>query len=203
MSLEERRQYLWQTGREIVLGSPQDRVSVDIETNGRLGRGSILEWGGISTYGPTLRVLFRPVPEFGFTPANRAFAERHGYTEEYLMREGVDWREGMWRIAEWANQLYGMHGKPLVLTAFNNQFDGGFTESYFSQLDMENPFGFDSFDIKSLADNLSGDHDWVKTQKANLPRVIIPDGEMTHHALDDAKQQQLIYFGLVALLRGY
>ncbi len=186
-----------------MIDSPQDRVSVDIETNGRLGRGSILDWGGVSTYGHSLSVLFKPVPEFGFTAANRDFAERHGYTEEYLMREGVDWRDGMRQIAEWAASLYQMHGKRLVFTAFNNQFDGGFTETYFAQLDMVNPFGFDSFDIKSLADNLSGNFDWVQAEKINLPREIVPDWDMTHRAEEDARYQQLIYFGLVALLRGY
>ena len=201
--LQARREYLWTTGQNILLNSPQDRVSVDIETNGRLGRGSIVDWGAVSTYGESLSVLLKPVPEFGFTEANRAFCEEHGYTEDYLMREGVHWYEGVHRIAEWTAYLRQRHGKPLVLTAFNNQFDGGFTESYFARLDMENPFGFDSFDIKSLADKLSPNFDWVQTQKINLPREIVPARPMTHTALEDARDQQLIYFGLVALLQGY
>ena len=37
-------------------------------------------------------------------------------------------------------------------------------------------------------------------KKSKLPPEILPDGDFTHHALEDAQYQQKIHFGLAALL---
>lgn len=67
-----------------------------------------------------------------------------------------------------------------------------------------NPFGASAFCTKSLAQALKiMDFDWQNTRKDKLPKDIIPPGDFTHHALEDAIWQQKLHFALIGKLAHY
>lgn len=47
---------------------------------------------------------------------------------------------------------------------------------------------------------LTGDWDWKSTSKSRLPRIVVPDEDFTHHALEDAQYQQKLHFGMAGVL---
>ena len=67
---------------------------------------------------------------------------------------------------------------------------------------VENPFGVAGYCVKSLAMALGEIYDWRETGKSKLPLEIVPDGEFTHNALEDAIYQQSLHFAMVGKLHG-
>jgi hypothetical protein len=65
----------------------------------------------------------------------------------------------------------------------------------------KNPYGVAGYCIKSLAIALSDTYDWRQTTKGNLPAELVPEGDFTHNALEDARYQQKIHFALAAKLQ--
>ena len=198
--IETIRQELWAEGREIVLSAPQLYVDVDVEADGVAGHGSMLSLGAQSPTGESFYTELRPYTE-DFKPGNRKFCEEHGLERERLLREAPSLEEAMPEFANWLEELKAAHDKRPVFTAFNAGFDWAFVDLYFVKAGIEkNPFGIAPFDLKSLALPLSGEWDWSDTSKNNLPEVIVPPEEFTHHALEDAQWQQKLHFGMAALL---
>lgn len=186
-------------GREIVLAAPQLYVDVDIETDGWAGYGSMLSIGAQSPTGESFYSEIKPLFE-EFVPSQREFAETHGLERERLLREAPDYQEVMAKFQDWVKGLQAEHGKPPVFTAFNAGFDFGFVQQYFLKAGLDNPFGSAPFDLKSLSLAMSQNWDWSRTSKNHLPTEIVPNGDFTHHALEDAQYQQLLHFGMVASL---
>lgn len=91
-------------------------------------------------------------------------------------------------------------GKEAVFSGVYAGFDWSFVDLYFQLADLESPFAQAPLDIKSLAMSVSGDWDWIRTKKSNLPSEIVPDAIFTHNPLDDARYQLEILCGLVAML---
>src|SRR5690606_694200 len=85
-----------------------------------------------------------------------------------------------------------------VLTAFAASFDTPWIDLEMIKAGIDSPFSYVGFCIKSLAMKLSPDYSWESTRKCNLPADIRPDGDFTHHALEDAQYQQQINFALAA-----
>ena len=107
------------------------------------------------------------------------------------------------KFVDWLAEQKQKHQKPLVFTAYNASYDWQFMEIYLLKVGIiKNPFGIAPFDLKSLALALSTNWDWKQTAKSNLPPIILPDGDFTHHALEDCKYQQKLHFGIAGLLGG-
>ena len=191
---------IFERGREIVLAAPQLYVDVDVEADGIAGHGSMLSIGAQSPTGESFYSEIRPITE-DFKSGNREFCEQHGLQRERLLQEAPDAPEVMAKFHAWVTEVADKIGKPPVFTAFNAAFDWAFVDLYFIKAGYDkNPFGIAPFDLKSLALPLTGEWDWSETSKNKLPEIIIPEGDFTHHALEDAQYQQKLHFGMAALL---
>lgn len=200
VNLPSDKMEVFERGREIVLAAPQLYVDVDVEADGIAGHGSMLSIGAQSPTGESFYSEIRPITD-DFKPGNREFCEQHGLQRERLLQEAPDATEVMTKFHAWVTEVSEKTGKPPVFTAFNAAFDWAFVDLYFIKAGYDrNPFGIAPFDLKSLALPLTGEWDWTKTSKNKLPEIIIPDGDFTHHALEDAQYQQKLHFGMAALL---
>lgn len=201
LSSEERqqRESLWSKGKEIVLNAPQFYIDVDVEADGIAGYGSMLSLGAQSPAGESFYSEIKPAFD-DFIPKNREFVEKHGLNRARLIKEAPDMKEVMSQFRAWLIQAQPQYSKEPVFTAFNAAFDWAFINLYFLKAGIQNPFGHAPFDLKSLAMPLKNNWNWNDTSKSNLPGIIVPDGDFTHHALEDAKYQQKLHFGMAALL---
>ncbi len=194
------REELFRRGQEIVLNAPQLYIDVDIEADGIAGHGSMLSIGAQSPTGTSFYSEIKPISD-EFKSGNKQFCEEHGLERERLLREAPDFTEVITHFDTWLKELKEVTGKQPVFTAFNAAFDWAFVDLYFVKAGFErNPFGIAPFDLKSLSLPLTGEWDWDMTSKSKLPDIIIPEGDFTHHALEDAQYQQKLHFGMAALL---
>lgn len=187
------------TGRQIVLAAPQLYIDVDIETDGWAGHGSMLSLGAVAPEGQTFYSEIKPLSE-EHVPRQREFCETHGLQRARLLAEAPDYKLALARLADWVDALCINYGKPPVFTAFNAGFDFGFVQLYYLKAGLRNPFGAAPFDLKSLAMVIDPGWDWSRTSKSQLPPQILPDGDFTHHALEDAIYQQQLHFGMAGML---
>ncbi len=195
------KQEIFRVGREIVLGAPQLFVDVDVEADGIAGFGSMLALGAQSPTGESFYSEIKPVTN-DFVARQREFCEAHGLERARLLAEAPDATTVMAKFQEWVKGLNATYGKKPVLTAFGPDFDASFVKLYSAQAGLydDYPFALLPFDLKSLAMPLGGRWDWNNTSKNKLPAIMIPDGDFTHHALEDAQYQQKLHFGMAALL---
>ncbi len=197
---KERRQEIWNRGKEIILSAPQLYIDIDVEADGIVGHGSMLSLGAQSPTGESFYSEIKPAFE-EFKPGNKEFCEQRGLQRERLLKEAPELNSVMKEFKEWLEYLKKEYNKPPIFTAFNAAFDWGFVDLYFLKAGFEkNPFGIAPFDLKSLALPLTSNWDWNETSKSKLPKIIIPDGDFTHHALEDAQYQQKLHFGMAGLL---
>lgn len=195
------------TGKEVIREAPQLYIDLDVEADGVPGYGSLLSIGAVSPWGDTFYRELKPTSE-RFLPSNRAFAEAHGLKRERLLDEGVLPAVAAEELKNWTAELTEKYGKKrAVLAAFNASFDYPWVDLAMKEAGVEaNPFGVAGFCIKSLAMALPGRYEWQKTAKGELPAELVPDGDFTHNALEDAQYQQKIHFALagkLALMNGY
>lgn len=187
-------------GQEIVQSSPQLMIDLDVESDGRAGYGSLLSIGAIDPFGATFYRELKPC-DTNFIAGQREFCEAHNLQRDRLMTEGIDPRTAMIELRDWTLAQQSKHSKlGSVLVAFNASFDYPLIDLEFVRNDIENPYGIAGYCIKSLAMSLTGTYDWRQTSKSNLPPDIIPDGEFTHNALEDAIYQQKLHYALVGKL---
>ncbi len=196
----DKRQVIWNAGREIVLAAPQLFIDVDVEADGIAGYGSMLAIGAQSPTGESFYSEIKPAFE-EFIPGYREFCDEHGLTHERLLQEAPDPNVVMKGFSSWIENLKDKTGKFPVFTAFNAAFDWGFVDLYFMKANFRvNPFGNAPFDLKSLALTFTEGWDWSQTSKGKLPAIVVPDGDFTHHALKDAQYQQKLHFGMAGIL---
>lgn len=194
------KEEIWSIGKEIVLSAPQLYIDVDVEADGIAGHGSMLSIGAQSPTGESYYSEIKPY-DSSFLPDHRQFCEDHGLGYDRLVREAPELAVVMRGFKTWLEQLIDDHGKSPVFTAYNAAFDWAHVELAFIKSGInDNPFGIAPLDIKSLALPLSEQWNFTETKKRNLPEIIIPDGDFTHHALEDAQYQQKLHFGMAALL---
>lgn len=193
-----KNEQLWATGREIVLNAPQLFIDVDVEADGIAGHGSMLSIGAQSPTGESFYSEIKPYSA-DYLPGHRQFCEEHGLEHERLMDEAPELNEVMERYNEWVKSAVQKTGKKTVFTAFNAAFDWAHVDLALVKSGIENPHGIAPFDLKSLALPIAN-WDWKKTGKNHLPQEVLPEGEFTHHALEDAQYQQKIHFGMAAIL---
>lgn len=195
-----KHQALVDRGRQIVMAAPQAYIDLDVEADGPAGYGSLLSVGAVSPWGEMFYIELRPSRNT-FVPRCRDFCEAHNLPRERLLKVGVAPDRAMRALAKWSNNVAASHGKEcVVLTAFNASYDFPHVDLAMLENGVESPFGIAGFCVKSLALALYPGYDWDDTSKSKLPREIIPPGNFTHNALDDAIYQQQLHFALVAKL---
>jgi len=192
---------LVESGQNVIRQAPQLFIDLDVEADGIPGYGSLLSIGAVSPWGETFYTELKPASE-KYLPTNRVFAEAHGLERERLLAKGEDPVVAAQNLARWSVELAEAHGKDRpVLTAFNASFDFPWIDLAMKEAGHnDNPFGVAGFCIKSLAMALPGAYDWRKTAKGALPAELIPPGDFTHNALEDAIYQQQIHFALAGKL---
>ena len=188
-------------GEIVVKSAPQLYIDLDVEADGIAGRGSLLSVGAVSPWGETFYRELRPSSEL-YIPSNRQFCEEHGLSRERLMDEGVDPAKAMRELAEWTNDLTGLYEKKaVVMSAFNASYDFPLINEAYLRTEQQNPFGIAGFCTKSIALALDPHrYDWSAARKNHLPDEIMPPGDFTHHALEDAQYQQRLHFATVGYL---
>ena len=197
--------WLERTGQRLVQSAPQAFIDVDVEADGIAGYGSLLSIGAISPWGDEFYVELRPSNK-EFIPGNRAFCDRHNLARERLLDEGQDPRVALSDFSDWTHHILSNTRKQsAVLTAYNASYDFPLIDVYFKRLGLENPYGHAAFCIKSLAMAIQDRRqwDWKQTGKGSLPTVLIPEGDFTHNALEDARYQQKIHFRLAGLINSH
>lgn len=188
-------------GKEIIQEAPQAYIDLDVEADGIPGFGSLLSVGAVSPWGETYYAELRPTSD-RWLEGNRRFAEAHNLERDRLMDEGRDPREAMIELRDWVGDVATMRQKGrAVLAAFNASFDFPWVDLAMKEADVENPFGIAGYCIKSAANQLSTSYDWRMTAKGKLPEVIVPEGDFTHNALEDAVYQQKMHNALVGVLK--
>lgn len=200
MNIKTTHEALVQTGKQILLDAPQLYIDVDVEADGIPGYGSLLSIGAVSPAGEEFYTELRPTNS-KWRKSQRDFCENHGLGRQRLLNEGKPPSVALREFAGWVGDLRQASGKLAVMTTFNHNFDYGFIDLYCYGTGTINPFETSPFDIKSRALGLQGDWDWSSTSKGRLPSVLLPDGDFTHNALEDAIYQQEIHFALVGLLK--
>jgi len=192
------KELLWQKGREILQNAPQLFIDIDIEADGIAGHGSILSIGATTVHDETFYSELKPTSE-DFLAANRAFCTEHGLERERLLAEALDAEIVMHNFNVWVRKVSILHDKDPVFVGLNAGYDWPFIDLYFTKYGIKNPFGIAGDDLKSLVMPLGGNWDWNDTKKSRMPEAIKPEGDFTHHALEDAQYQQKLHFGAVAL----
>ncbi len=186
------------TGKQIIENAPQLYIDIDVEADGKPGYGSLLSIGAVTPDGETYYTELQPGSNV-YIDSQRAFCEQHGLQRERLKHEGLRPKTAMQDFQNWTVFQAERYGKTPVFSAFNAGFDFGHIDLEFIRYGLKNPYGIAPFCLKSLALALQPNWNWSGTIKDNLPSEILPPGEFTHNALEDAIYQQHIHFGLAAL----
>ena len=191
---------LYETGKKLVEDAPQLYIDLDVEADGKPGYGSLLSVGAVTPAGDTFYRELKPTSKV-WVPHQRKFCEDHGLERERLLNEGMNPHQAMRELAEWEKEVREKADKTKsVLVAFNASFDYPWVDLQMIRAKTGNPFGAAGYCIKSLAHVLSPNYDWSKTNKNNLPRDVVPEGDFTHNALEDAIYQQKMHYSLVGQL---
>ncbi len=188
-------------GKEIVRAAPQLYIDLDVEADGIPGYGSLLSIGAVTPWGDTFYEELRPSSD-RYLPSNRRFTEAHSLERERLLEEGTDPIVAALSLGNWVSEKTEVYNKEVpVLAAFNASFDFPWIDLAMKEAGIgPNPFGVAGFCIKSLAMALPGTYDWRQTAKSQLPAALVPPGDFTHNALEDAIYQQQIHFALAGKL---
>lgn len=194
-------EYLAEQGQNIVQNASQLYIDLDVEADGKPGYGSLLSIGAVSPWGDEFYAELTPQSE-QCIPSQRDFCETHGLERERLIREGQDRHQALRHLASWAISLTAKYDKSEpVLTAFNASFDYPWIDLAMLEAGIyQNPFGVAGYCIKSLALAFSNTYDWRQTSKGDLPAELVPEGDFTHNALEDARYQQQIHFAIAGKL---
>jgi hypothetical protein len=188
-------------GAHHIQRAPQAFIDVDVEADGIAGYGSLLSIGAISPWGDEFYAELQPTNEI-FIDGNREFCENHGLARERLLEEGQPPAEALLAFTDWTHNIVARETKQApVFTAYNASYDFPLIDAYYKQSGLENPYGHAAFCIKSLAMAIKGnlEWDWKQTGKGSLPASLVPEGDFTHNALEDARYQQKIHFRLAGL----
>ncbi len=202
LTLEEKdyREELFLLGEQRLQNAPQHFLDLDVEADGKPGYGSLLSIGCVSPWGDTFYRELKPTSSVWIDSMKR-FCEDHNLKRERLLDEGMEPAEALGELFDWQGDIKRRQGKlKTVVVAFNAGFDYPWIDLEAIKAGMPKEIGVAGYCIKSLAMALSENYDWRDTQKAMLPKIIVPDGELTHNALEDAVYQQKLHFGLAALL---
>jgi len=97
----------------------------------------------------------------------------------------------MRKFADWIKHISDT--KPPMFVAFNLAFDWSFVNYYFVMFgDGYNPFGISGIDAETVWFGKTG-CTWSEASKTHIIRTLGLSLDHTHNALDDAKEQAIIF----------
>ena len=163
-------------------------VSVDIEASGPVpGAYSMLAIGACLVSNPTVGfyVELQPLND-AFVPEAMATC---GLDLGQLKQTGLPPEQAMATFAEWLGEKAG--DKP-VFVGYPVAFDWLFVAWYFHTFLGRNPFGVGGVDIRSYYMGMMG-VDYFAARKDRMIEGIRPTKELTHNALDDARDQGQLF----------
>jgi DNA polymerase III epsilon subunit-like protein len=164
-------------------------ISVDVKASGPIpGEYSMLSVGACEV-GKANNGFYAELQQISEKYVKEAL-EVCGLSMENLRKTGMSPHEAMRKFAEWTKWTAG--GRRPVFVGYNAGFDWSFVNYYFIRFAGENPYGVSSLDIKSVWLGMTGSS-WSGTSKTHVKRNLGIDAEHTHNALDDAKEQAIIF----------
>jgi len=165
-------------------------ISVDVETAGPdPGTYSLLSIGACLVSDPDQGFYIELKPTM--MNATEEALTVSGFSLERLASDGVPPEEAMQRFETWLGEVNPSESRP-IFVAFNGAFDWMFINHYFHRYVGRNPFGHAALDIKSFFMALSGNK-WTDTAMRHAARRYGYEVFLTHHALDDAKDQARLF----------
>jgi DNA polymerase III alpha subunit (gram-positive type) len=114
-----------------------------------------------------------------------------------LKQNGASPYDAMRKFADWIT--WTSKEKHPTFVGFNLGFDWSFVNWYFIKYLGENPFGVSGIDTKSVW--FGRDLFWKHTTKTNIKRSLKLNLEHTHNALDDAREQAIIFEKILELFK--
>jgi DNA polymerase III epsilon subunit-like protein len=170
--------------------------SVDIETAGPTpSEYALLSIGACRVDDPDMSFYVELQPtSMAFT---REALEISGLSLETLAREGLPPAEAMTNFEAWIHHVTD-DGCRAVFVAFNAPFDWMFVNEYFYRVLGRNPFGHSALDIKAYFMGLCGSN-WTGTQMVKIREALKLPGELSHQALEDAKEQAVLFRHMLAI----
>lgn len=174
-------------------------ISVDIEADGPIpGDYSMISFGacvvGSEGWHEEFYIELRYMTD-QFVPEAMAVS---GFDRAYL-RNCLPAAEATRQIVGWLDDVQEMYPrKRLVMVGFNAPFDWMFVNYYLHHFIGRNPLGISALDSKSLYMGATG-CTWGETSMAKLPPEIKPETGLTHNALQDARDQAIIFNRIIAL----
>ena len=162
-------------------------VSVDVEAAGPSPSvGSLLSIGACLVDDPAadFYVELKPIADHEWDDHAESV---HHLSREQLMRDGLEPAAAMAQFASWIDEV--CVGRQPVFVGFNAPFDWMFVADYLWRYLGRNPFGISALDLKSYVLARDDIPDWQSTRRAVVDEALGFDAKLTHHALDDAKDQ--------------
>ncbi|MBU6243841.1 MAG: 3'-5' exonuclease [Actinomycetales bacterium] len=159
-------------------------VSIDVETAGPdPSTHALLSIGACLAADPAQGFYVELRPDRDSTdPAAMAV---HGLAWERLLADGQQPHDAMLALESWLGEH--VRGRP-VMVGFNAPFDWMFICHYFWEYLQRNPLGHSAIDIKALAMGWLS-VPWRQTSFTSLAQRLALPSSLSHHALDDARQQ--------------
>lgn len=114
-----------------------------------------------------------------------------GFTLEGLRASGTEPKAAMRAFADWIESVTPQ-GSRAVLVGFNAPFDWMFVADYFDRYLGLNPFGHSALDIKAYYQGVTGST-WAETSLPNVAERYGLTINLTHNALDDARDQAALF----------
>ncbi len=183
-------------------------ISVDVETSGPVpGVFSLLSIGACvvpveaTAAGKNASAEFyctlKPLADASSDPAALAIT---GFSLDELIESGSMPEDAMLSFEEWLLAVAGA-AKP-IFVGLNAPFDWSFINYYFHRFLGRNPFGFTALDIKAFYMGAMGSS-WDDTRSSRISTKLgLPQKEMSHHALDDARAQAELFLAIRRKLLG-
>jgi hypothetical protein len=181
------------------MASAEVYVSTDIETDGPIpGPNSMLSLGSVAFLADGTEVgsfSVNLVQLFGATPDPSTMTEfwvKHPEAWAACRKDPEMPELAMPRYVAWLKGL----GHTPVFVGYPAGFDFLFVYWYLRRFAGESPFSFSALDIKSFAMAVLGT-DYRYTTKRNMPKRWFPETKHTHIAVEDAREQGLLFLNIL------
>jgi len=188
--------------------TPTVYVSVDIEADGPIpGPYSMVSFGA-AVAGWHDAAGFRRAEPLGFYRELRPISERYdpealavsGLDRAALLRDGAEPAVAMREFCDWLEEIRvdeaGRRHRP-VMVGYPAPYDWLFLYWYLVNFAGTSPFGHSGcLDVKTLYAARAG-VPFAGIGKRSMPAELLPDLPHTHHALDDAREQAVLFANLM------
>jgi DNA polymerase III alpha subunit (gram-positive type) len=172
--------------------------STDVETDGPIpGPHSMLSFGSaaFNSYGKQIGTFYRNLETLPGATGAKDTMEFWAKNQSAFDLTRVDPQSPTKAMHQYVEWLKSLPGRP-VFVGYPATFDFMFVYHYLMTFVGESPFSFSALDIKSYAMAVLKT-EFKETAKRNMPKRWFPDAKHTHHALDDAIEQGLLFMNIL------